>query len=93
MRWLAPDDILITNRGSRDLTIKYIYVYSKGSHVPTNYTALNLPLEVGESKAINLTSLGFGNEEITRVDVITDLGLVFSSFRPNRLMEGIRVGG
>ncbi len=92
VRWLAGDEILITNRGSRDLTLRYLYVYSKGSRVPTSYVELNMSLEVGESKMINLTSLGFGDIEIARVDAITDLGLVFSSYKPNRLMKGI-IGG
>ncbi len=92
VRWLGHNEILLINRGSRDLIAMYLYVYSEGSRVPTNYTLLNLSLEVGESRIIDLASLGMDDSNITRIDIVTDLGLVFSSFKPNRLMEGVKVG-
>ncbi len=90
--WISDEEILLTNDGARDTVVRYLYIYPEGSRVPSKYVSLNITLHVGESRRISIAAM-VGDTDISRVDVVTELGCIFSSIKPNRLMEGIKVGG
>ena len=91
--WISDEEILLTNDGARDTVVRYLYIYPEGSRVPSKYVSLNMTLHVGESRRISLAAMGITEGGVSRIDIVTELGSTFSSFKPNRLMEGIKVGG
>ena len=91
--WISDEEILFTNDGARDTVVRYLYIYPEGSRVPSKYVSLNMTLHVGESRRISLAAMGITEGGVSRIDIVTELGSTFSSFKPNRLMEGIKVGG
>ena len=91
--WISDEEILLTNDGARDTVVRYLYIYPEGSRVPSKYVSLNMTLHVGESRRMSLAAMGIIEGGVSRIDIVTELGSTFSSFKPNRLMEGIKVGG
>ena len=92
--WISDEEILFTNDGARDTVVRYLYIYPEGSRVPSKYVSLNMTLHVGESRRMSLAAMGIiEGTGVSRIDIVTELGSTFSSFKPNRLMEGIKVGG
>ncbi len=87
--WLSDKKILVTNSGSRDTIVRYIYMYYKGSRVPSLYASLNVELKVGESKKIDLEALilssGAGNplDSIPRSSNGKEYYLCYDGFKPS----------
>ncbi len=57
LSWLGGDELLMVNTGPKGVTLTHIYYYEVGRRVPSGYADVNIHLEPGESKVVEVEKL------------------------------------
>lgn len=79
----------VTNNGVNAVSLRHLYVFGESS-IPKIWLDISARLKPGDSIEFNLSELFPTASNVKRVDVVTELGNVFSSFDQNKLMRGVK---